>query len=156
MEAAARALPTNRGRGRFANDRILVAIGPDEQAEQLVRAGKRMADALDAGWTVVYVETPELLRLSEAERDRRIDLLRLAESLGAETVTLDGPSAAATIIEYAQTRNATRVVVGHPKRKGWRAWNAIAPWPYRASGYRTRFPTRAQLRTLPDGKRIFP
>ena len=122
VEAAARALPSNRGRGRFANDRILVAIGPDEQAEQLVRAGKRMADALDAGWTVVYVETPELLRLSEAERDRRIDLLRLAESLGAETVTLDGPSAAATIVEYAQTRNATRVVVGHPKRKGWRAW----------------------------------
>ncbi len=81
-----------------------------------------MADALDAGWIVVYVETPELLRLSEAERDRRIDLLRLAESLGAETVTLDGPSAAATIVEYAQTRNATRVVVGHPKRKGWRAW----------------------------------
>jgi two-component system sensor histidine kinase KdpD len=122
VEAAARALPANRGKGRFANDRILVAVGPDEQAEQLVRAGKRMADALDASWIVVYVETPELLRLSEAERDRRIDLLRLAESLGAETVTLDGPSAAATLIEYAQTRNATRVVVGHPKRKGWRAW----------------------------------
>ena len=120
VEAAARALPTNSG--RFANDRILVAVGPDSQAEQLIRAGKRMADALDAGWIVVYVETPELLRLSEAERDRRVDLLRLAESLGAETVTLDGPSAAATLLEYAQTRNATRVVVGHPKRKGWRAW----------------------------------
>jgi len=83
---------------------------------------ERMADALDAGWTVVYVETPALLRLSEAERDRRIDLLRLAESLGAETVTLGGPSAAATLIEYAQTRNATRVIVGSPKRKGWRSW----------------------------------
>jgi two-component system, OmpR family, sensor histidine kinase KdpD len=122
VEAAARALPTNRGRGRLAGDRILVAVGPDEQAEQLVRAGKRMSDALDAGWTVVYVETPALLRLSEAERNRRIDVLRLAESLGAETVTLDGPSAAATIVEYAQTRNATRVLVGSPKRKGWRAW----------------------------------
>jgi two-component system sensor histidine kinase KdpD len=122
VEAAARALPSNRGRGRFAGDRILVAVGPDEQAEQLVRAGKRMADALDAGWTVVYVETPALLRLSEAERDRRIDVLRLAESLGAEAVTLDGPSAAATLIEYAQTRNATRVVVGSPKRKPWWAW----------------------------------
>jgi two-component system sensor histidine kinase KdpD len=120
VEAAARALTV--GRRRFANDRILVAVGPDEQAEQLVRAGKRIAGALDAGWTVVYVETPALLRLSEAERDRRIDLLRLAESLGAETVTLDGPSAAATLIEYAQTRNATRVLVGAPKRKGWRAW----------------------------------
>jgi two-component system, OmpR family, sensor histidine kinase KdpD len=122
VEAAARALPANRGRGRFAGDRILVAIGPDEQAEQLVRAGKRMADALDAGWVVVYVETPALLRLSEEERNRRIDLLRLAESLGAETVTLDGPSAAATLIEYAQTRNATRVIVGSPKRRGWRSW----------------------------------
>jgi len=122
VEAAARALPSNRGRGRFAGDRILVAVGPDEQAEQLVRAGKRMADALDAGWIVVYVETPALLSLSESERDRRIDVLRLAESLGAEAVTLDGPSVAATLVEYAQTRNATRVIVGCAKRKGWWTW----------------------------------
>ncbi len=122
VEAAARALPTDQTRTRFAGDRVLVAVGPDEQAEQLVRAGKRMADALDAAWTVVYVETPELLSLSEAERNRRIDVLRLAESLGAETVTLDGPSPADVLIEYAQTRNATRVVVGAPKLRGWRRW----------------------------------
>ena len=122
VEAAARALPTDRARTRLAGDRVLVAVGPDEQAEQLVRAGKRMSDALDAAWTVVYVETPELLRLSDAERNRRIDVLRLAESLGAETVTLDGPSAAAVLLEYAQTRNATRVVVGSPKARGWRRW----------------------------------
>src|SRR5882762_4264431 len=122
VEAAARALPANHGRGRLAGDRVLVAIGPDEQAEQLVRAGKRIADALDAGWTVVYVETPALLRLSEAQRDRRIDLLRLAESLGAETVTLDGPSAAAVLLEYAPERHVTRLLVGSPTRRGWRAW----------------------------------
>ena len=100
----------------------MVAVGPDSQAEQLVRAGKRLADALDAQWTVVYVETPNLLRLPEAERNRRIDLLRLAESLGAETVTLDGPRAATTLLEYASTRKASRVLVGAPKRRGWRAW----------------------------------
>jgi two-component system sensor histidine kinase KdpD len=122
VEAAARALPTDRTRARLAGDRVLVAVGPDEQAEQLVRAGKRMADALDASWTVVYVETPELLRLSDAERNRRIDVLRLAESLGGETVTLDGPSAAAVLLEYAQTRHATRVIVGAPKARGWRRW----------------------------------
>lgn len=122
VEAAARAaLPADRIRGRLAGDRVMVAIGPDDQAEQLVRAGKRMADALDAEWTVVYVETPALLRLSKGERDRRVDLLRLAESLGAETVTLDGPSPAAVLIEYARTRHATRLVVGAPKRRGWRA-----------------------------------
>ncbi|HKT72948.1 MAG TPA: sensor histidine kinase KdpD [Steroidobacteraceae bacterium] len=122
VEAAARALPTNRTRARLAADRVMVAVGPDQQAEQLVRAGKRLADALDAEWTVVYVETPRLLRLSAVDRNRRIDVLRLAESLGGETVTLDGPTAVATLVEYAQTRHATRVIVGAPKRRGWRAW----------------------------------
>jgi len=56
------------------------------------------------------------------ERNRRIDLLRLAESLGAETVTLDGPSAAQVLLDYARTRNVTRLVIGAAKRRGWRAW----------------------------------
>lgn len=122
VEAAARELPAEDGRARIAGERLLVAVGPDDQAEQLVRTGKRTADALDARWTVVYVETPALLSLSEQQRNRRIDVLRLAESLGAETVTLDGPSAADAIAGYALTRSATRVIVGAPKRRGWRAW----------------------------------
>jgi two-component system sensor histidine kinase KdpD len=120
VDASARADRTSRA--WMARDRVLAAVGPDSQAEQVVRAGKRIADRFDAPWTVVYVETPDLLRLSNAERNRRIDVLRLAESLGAETVTLDGPSAAQTLLEYARTRNATRLVVGAPKQRGWRAW----------------------------------
>ncbi|HEX7374635.1 MAG TPA: sensor histidine kinase KdpD [Steroidobacteraceae bacterium] len=123
VDAAARAQgpPGSQSRAYLARDRILVAIGPDTQAEQLVRTGKRIADALDAEWTTVYVETPALQRLSAAERDRRIEILRMAESLGAGTVTLDGPTAAAALLEYARTRGATRVLVGEPKRRGWRA-----------------------------------
>ena len=102
-----------------AGERLLVAIGPDLQAERLVRAGKRMAQALHAQWLVVYVETPELLRLSEEERNRRIELLRMAESLGAEAVTLDGVSAAQAVLDYARTRNVTRVLVGRPNRRRW-------------------------------------
>jgi len=104
----------------LARDRVLVATGPDPQSEQVIRAGKRLADALEAAWTVVYVETPALRRLSDSERDRRVTLLKLAESLGAETVTLDGPSAVDALLEYAETRRATRVVLGAPKRSGWR------------------------------------
>ncbi|MGB6452214.1 MAG: sensor histidine kinase KdpD [Steroidobacteraceae bacterium] len=123
VEAAARAsAPADQlSRPRLAGERILVATGPDAQSEQLVRAGKRLADALDADWTVVYVETPALLRLSETQRNRRIELLRLGESLGAETVTLDGPTATEALLEYAATRNATRILVGSPKRSGLRA-----------------------------------
>lgn len=124
VDASARAagVVDRASRAWMARDRVLVAIGPDEQAEQVVRAGKRLADALDAPWSVVYVETPELLKLSQQERNRRIDLLRLGESLGAETVTLDGPTAASALLEYAATRNATKILVGAPKRRGWRAW----------------------------------
>ncbi|HEY7671398.1 MAG TPA: sensor histidine kinase KdpD [Gammaproteobacteria bacterium] len=123
VEAAARVSLAGDVTSRewLARENLIVAIGPDAQAEQLVRAGKRMADALNADWMVVYVETPWLQRLSEKERDRRIDLLKLAESLGAETVTLSGPTAAAALVEYAQTRKATRVIVGAPKRRGVRA-----------------------------------
>jgi two-component system sensor histidine kinase KdpD len=105
----------------LTRERILVATGPDPQSEQLVRAGKRLADALRARWVVVYVETPALTKLSEPERNRRVSLLRLAESLGAEAVTIDGPSAVEALLEYAATREITRAIVGAPKRSGLRA-----------------------------------
>jgi two-component system sensor histidine kinase KdpD len=103
-----------------AGECLLVALGPYEDAERLVRAGKRMATALHAPWIAVYVETPDLLRLPEAERNRRIALLRLAESLGAETVTLGGSSAGEEIANYAATRNVTRILIGRPRRALWR------------------------------------
>jgi two-component system sensor histidine kinase KdpD len=123
VDAAAREY-AGRERGSrpwLARERFIIGVGPDEQAEELVRFGKRFADALDAEWIVVAVETPPLLRLGEAGRNRRIEVLRLAESLGAETVTLDGPTAASVLLQYARTRDVTRIVVGEPKRRGLRA-----------------------------------
>ena len=123
VDAAARAYGNRDRAGKpwLARDRFLVAVTVDDQAEQLVRVGKRFADALDAEWLVVSVETPPMLRLGEKARNRRVDILRLAESLGAETVTLDGSSASAALIEYAALRNVTRIVVGEPKRFGLRS-----------------------------------
>ncbi len=118
VDAAARAYEGRERRSKpwLARDRFLVAVAPDEQAEQLVRMGKRFADAMDAEWMVVSVETPKMLKLGEKARNRRVEVLRMAESLGAETVTLDGPSAAAAVREYARLRHVTRIVVGEPRR----------------------------------------
>jgi len=123
VDAAARAYGNREliSKPWLARDRFLVAVTLDDQAEQLVRVGKRFADALDAEWLVVTVETPAMLRLGEKARNRRVDILRLAESLGAQTVTLDGSSASAALIEYAGLRNVTRIVVGEPKRFGLRS-----------------------------------
>jgi two-component system sensor histidine kinase KdpD len=120
VSAEARSLKDREGVAQplLARDRFLVAVALDDQAEQVIRLGKRFADGLDAEWLVVSVETPAMLKLGESARNRRVDLLRLAESLGAQTVTLDGPSASAALIEYARLRNITRIVVGAPRRLG--------------------------------------
>jgi two-component system, OmpR family, sensor histidine kinase KdpD len=46
-------------------ERLLVAVGPGAHAEQVVRAGRRLADSLRADWIAVYVETPRLQRFPE-------------------------------------------------------------------------------------------
>jgi two-component system, OmpR family, sensor histidine kinase KdpD len=99
-----------------AGERILVGVGPHSDGETLVRAGKRLAAALHAPWLVVYVETPDLIRLPEAQRNRRIAWLRFAEQLGAESVTLGGHSAGQELLNYARTRNVTRILLGEARR----------------------------------------
>lgn len=106
----------------LASERILVGLGPTSDGESLVRAAKRMASALRAPWIAVYVETPELIRLPEAERNRRIAWLQLTETLGGEAITLGGASAGDELVEYARTRNVSRIVLGEPTRRGWRRW----------------------------------
>ena len=101
-------------------ERLLVCIGPGATAESLVRAAYRLAQLLKAEWIVLYVETPKLQRLSKEQRDSILRTLKLAEELGAETVTLSGYHLAEEVISYARTRNATRIVLGKPSLSGWK------------------------------------
>ncbi|QWF70502.1 sensor histidine kinase KdpD [Methylomonas paludis] len=103
-------------------ERILVCIGPNHQAVKLVRAAKRLATSLHASWIAVYVETPALQRLSSSRRDEVLKALRLAERLGANTVTLSGQNMGNTILQYAHEHNINKLVLGRPSRKGWRRW----------------------------------
>ena len=102
------------------SERILVCIGPNALAERLVRAGKRLATSLRANWIVLYVETPELQRLPAEKRDGVLRILRLAEKLGAETVTLNATEMSAAIVKYSNERNVTKIVIGKPTRRGWK------------------------------------
>src|ERR1700754_4703583 len=53
-----------------AGERILVCINEDPRAAGLVRYTKRLADRLHAPWTVICIETPRSLQLTDGERDR--------------------------------------------------------------------------------------
>src|SRR5919109_937242 len=101
-------------------ERILVCVSPSPLAARLVRATRRMATRLRAEWLVVYVETPAHLRLPAVDRDRVVQTLRLADQLGAETITLSGQSVSEELLTYARTRNVSKIVVGKPERPRWR------------------------------------
>jgi len=102
-----------------AGERILACIGSEASNTEVVRHAKRMADSLKAPWTAVHVETGRDLDLSDVERDRIAEAMRLAERLGAETVTLPGQDVADTIAEYARASNVTHIIIVQPPRSWW-------------------------------------
>jgi len=104
-----------------AGERILVCISEDPRAAGLVRTTKRLADRLHAPWTAVSIETRRSLQLTEAQRDRLADTLRLAEALGGEALTIPGAGRriADDLLNYARNNNVTQIVIGKASRSWW-------------------------------------
>ncbi|MCC6585952.1 MAG: sensor histidine kinase KdpD [Bryobacterales bacterium] len=97
-------------------ERLMVSIGPSPFSAKLIRAAKRMAERLRAEWVVAYVETPGQAAADPEIRMRVSASLRLAEQLGAETVTLTGSNVTDSLLAYARSRNVSKIVIG--KRAG--------------------------------------
>ena len=104
-----------------AGERILVCINEDPRAAGLVRYAKRLSDRLHATFTALAIETRRSLQLTEEQRDRVADTLRLAEALGGETITIPGGDRriADDVIDYARANNMTQVIVGKTSRSRW-------------------------------------
>jgi two-component system sensor histidine kinase KdpD len=100
--------------------RMLVGISAGPSGARLVRAARRVAAGLRAEWIVAYVETPADTRLDPALRERAVQTLRLAEQLGAETVTLSGANAADELLAFARERNISKIIIGKPERSRWK------------------------------------
>jgi len=101
-------------------ERVLVCVSPSPASARIVRAGRRMAASLHAPCIAAFVETPASLRMSDADRQRLADNLRLAEELGAEAITLKAERAAQETVRYARARNVTKIVLGKPTHARWR------------------------------------
>jgi two-component system, OmpR family, sensor histidine kinase KdpD len=101
-----------------AGERILVCVSEDPRAAGLVRYTKRLADRVHAPWTAITIETRRSLQLTDTERDRLADTLRLAESLGGEALTIPavGRRIADDLISFAQGHNVTQIIIGKSSR----------------------------------------
>src|SRR5215470_8982637 len=104
-----------------AGERILVCVSEDPRASGLVRFTKRLADRVHAPWTAISIETRRSLQLTDQERDRLADTLRLAEALGGEALTIPGVERriADDVIKFAHANNVTQIIIGKSTRSRW-------------------------------------
>ncbi len=92
-----------------AGERILVLVGGDAMAANLVRTGRRLSDMMmDAPWTVAHVEQPA----RRSDPGKVFEALKLGEQLGASTVTLTGDDVVGAVLDYARRNNVTQIVIG--------------------------------------------
>ncbi|KQZ77004.1 histidine kinase [Sphingopyxis sp. Root214] len=106
--------------GSFAvGERIVVAVSELPVAAELVRAGKRLADALRAPWSAVYIETRRSRGMTDEDRRQLADTLALASRLGASTATVPAASVVEGLRAFAGDARATQIVIGKSSRPWW-------------------------------------
>src|SRR6202007_890881 len=69
----------------------------------------------------VSIGTGRSLQLTDEQRDRLADTLRLAGALGGEALTISGGGRriADDVINFAQANNVTQIVIGKSTRSRW-------------------------------------
>lgn len=102
-----------------AVERCLVCVGPSPFSTQLIRRTKELAQTLKAPWVAVYVEVLHK-KISTEEREAVEKQLRFAESLGAETVVLQGTDISEEVLKFAREKNVTKIVLGKPTHPHWK------------------------------------
>lgn len=94
-------------------ERLIVCVDESGNAVDLIRTTSRQAKKDRIPWIALHVERNTDHLLSEGEKDNIDNALRLAEELGGEAVTIRGGTRIADdILSFAQSRNATRLIIG--------------------------------------------
>ena len=106
--------------GSFAaGERVIVAVSELPNAPGLIRAAKRLADALRAPWTAIHVETRRARDLGEGERRSLNEAMALAAQLGAAIATIPARNVVEGLRAFAAEARATQIVIGKSSRSWW-------------------------------------
>lgn len=101
------------------SDRLVVAVSELPGAAELVRAAKRIADALRAPWTAVHIETPRSRRFGDAESKRLASTMHLASQLGAQVASVPAATVLDGLTRFVAEARATQLIVGKSARSRW-------------------------------------
>ncbi|MEE1247341.1 MAG: DUF4118 domain-containing protein [Acutalibacteraceae bacterium] len=98
-------------------EHILVCLSSSPSNKKIIHTASKMAKAYKASLTALYIETPRDDKMSDEDRNRLADNIRLAEKSGAHTVTLNGGDVSYQIAEFARLSGITQIVIGRSSVK---------------------------------------
>jgi two-component system sensor histidine kinase KdpD len=101
------------------SERIVVAVSELPGSPGLVRAAKRLADALRAPWTAVHIETSRSRQLGNEDQRRIAEVMQLATQLGGNVASIPAATVLEGIKAFAAEARATQLVVGKSARSRW-------------------------------------
>lgn len=102
-----------KNNGDFHTDEhILVCLSSSPSNAKIIRTAARMANAFKGILTALYVETPEFSAVSDEDKKRLRQNIRLAEQLGAKIETVYGDDVPYQIAEFARLSGVSKIVIG--------------------------------------------
>ncbi|MGN1021759.1 MAG: DUF4118 domain-containing protein [Aristaeellaceae bacterium] len=94
------------------DEHILVCLSSSPSNAKIIRTAARMAQAFRGAFTALYVETPATAAMSEADKQRLRENMRLAQQLGAVIETTYGEDVPFQIAEFARLSGVSKIVIG--------------------------------------------
>ena len=91
-------------------EHVLVCLSPAPSNTRVLRSAARMARALGARFTALYVETQ--MRMGRAARQRLTENIAYARQLGASVVNVYGADVPLQVAEYAKIARVTKILIG--------------------------------------------
>ena len=102
-----------KNNGDFHTDEhILVCLSSSPSNAKIIRTAARMANAFKGILTALYVETPEFASVSDEDKKRLRQNIRLAEQLGAKIETVYGDDVPFQIAEFARLSCVSKIFIG--------------------------------------------
>ena len=128
-------------------ERILACLSPSPSNPKILRAAADMAGD-SAELIALFVETPQLSRLVDADRRRLQENIQVAEQLGAKIQTVSGDDVAFQVAEYARLSGIQKIVLGQSDFRLF-LLPSQASLPDRLAEYLPN----AEIHVIPDRKR---
>lgn len=108
------------GADYFTGEHIVICISPSPTNMKVIRTAARMANAFQAEFTALFVETPEYEQVDEKIKQAVYDNIQLAKQFGARASIVYGDNIAYQIAEYAKANGISKVVLGRTGLAGRR------------------------------------